>query len=150
MTSKHIGPAFSSFLEEEGRREEAEAARQAVLAAHDNLRLKALLLTARAAAAAGEPSAAHTAMEEAFQLVPGDVPTQERAECMVVLADLIEAGVLTSDRQPQSLLQEAEALYREISVITEAQRLARRLRAMNGYGSGGSSSSSSAAKPAKP
>ena len=126
-----------------------EAARQAVLAAHDNLRLKALLLTARAAAAAGEPSTAHTAMEEAFQLVPGDVPTQERAECMVVLADLIEAGVLTSDRQPQSLLQEAEALYREISVITEAQRLARRLRAMNGYASG-ANSGAAVAKPVKP
>ncbi len=113
-----------------------EAARQAVLANHDTLRLKALLLTARAAAAAGEPNGAHTAMEEAFQLVPGEVPTAERAECMVVLADLIEAGVLTSDRQPQSLLQEAETLYRDLAVTGEAQRLARRLRAMNGLASG--------------
>ncbi len=112
-----------------------EAVRQAVLANHDNLRLKALLLTARAGAAAGEPNAAHTAMEEAFQLVPGDVPTIERADCMVVLADLIEAGVLTSDRQPQSLLQEAENLYREISATSEAHRLAKRLRAMNGLSS---------------
>jgi serine/threonine protein kinase/tetratricopeptide (TPR) repeat protein len=114
-----------------------EAARQAVLANHDSLRLKALLLTARAAAAAGEPNSAHTAMEDAFQLVPSDVPTAERAECMVVLADLIEAGVLTSDRQPQSLLSEAEALYRDISAVGEAQRLARRLRAMNGLNSQG-------------
>ncbi len=125
-----------------------EAARQAVLANHDNLRLKALLLTARAAAAAGEPNAAHTSMEEAFQLVPGDVPTQERAECMVVLADLIEAGVLTSDRQPQSLLQEAETLYRDLSATVEAQRLARRLRAMNGLASG-ASKGATGAKPTK-
>ncbi len=126
-----------------------EAARQAVLANHDNLRLKALLLTARAAAAAGEPNTAHTAMEEAFQLVPGNVPTVERAECIVVLADLIEAGVLTSDRQPQSLLQEAEALYREIPAIGEAQRLARRLRAMNGLASsaGSGAADTTAAKP---
>lgn len=121
-----------------------EAARQAVLANHNKLRLKALLLMARAAAAAGEPKAAHNAMEEAFQLVPGDMPTQERAECMVVLADLIEAGVLTSDRLPQSLLQEAEALYRDLSAVAEAQRLARRLRAMNGHASSAGHSTSTA------
>ena len=114
-----------------------ESTRQAQLAQQDALQLKALLLTARAAAAAGEPNAAHTTMEEAFQLVPGDVPTAERADCMVVLADLIEAGVLTSDRAPESLLAEAEAVYRDISAVAEAQKLARRIRAMTGQASGG-------------
>ena len=67
---------------------------------------------------------------------------------MVVLADLIEAGVLTSDRQPQSLLQEAETLYRDLAVTGEAQRLARRLRAMNGLASGANKGSTDT-KPLK-
>ena len=113
-----------------------EAARQAVMATSDTLQLRALLLAARAAAAAGEPNAAHTTMEEAFQLVPGDMPTAERADCMVVLADLIEAGVLTSDRSPQSLLEEAQTVYTDIQATTEAQRLAKRIRAMTGKPSG--------------
>jgi hypothetical protein len=44
-----------------------------------------------------------------------DTPTTERADCMVVLADLLlEAGVLTSDRDTSSLLEEAAEIYREL------------------------------------
>lgn len=108
-----------------------EAARQAELAHSNALRIKALLLVARASAAAGETRPAHTTMEEAFGLVTPDVPTVERADCMVVLADLLEAGVLTSDRPPRTLLEEAEIIYREASALQEADRLTRRLRAMS-------------------
>ena len=108
-----------------------EAARQAVLADNTPLRVKALLLTARASAAAGDTRPAHTTMEEAFALIAPDVPTVERADCMVVLADLLEAGVLTSDRPSRTLLEEAEAIYRDVSANQEADRLNRRLRAMS-------------------
>lgn len=109
-----------------------EAARQAVLAVSVPLQVKALLLGARASAAAGDTRPVHTTMEEAFQLVAPDVPTLERADCMVVLADLLEAGVLTSDRVPASLLEEAMIIYREVDAEAEADRLQKRLKAMNG------------------
>jgi serine/threonine-protein kinase len=107
-----------------------EAARQAQLAGHVPLRVKALLLAARACAAAGDSKPAHTLMEEAFSLVAPDVPTVERADCMVVLADLLEAGVLTSDRVPRSLLEEAKEIYAQLGSDPEADKLGRRLRAM--------------------
>ena len=113
-----------------------EAARQAKMAEADRLQLKALLLVARAAAAAGEPTTAHTTMEEAFHLVPGELPSLERAECMVVLADLIEAGVLTSDRSPQSLLEEAQGILTELHATADAALLSKRIRAMIGSPSG--------------
>ena len=108
-----------------------EASRQAELANNNALRIKALLLMARASAAAGDTRPAHTTMEQAFGLVTPDVPTVERAECMVVLADLLEAGVLTSDRPSRALLEEAEAIYRDAAALGEADRLGRRLRAMS-------------------
>ncbi len=107
-----------------------EASRQAVLAGNVPLQVKALLLAARASAAAGESRPAHQTMEQAFLLVSPDAPTLERADCMVVLADLLEAGVLTSDRAPLSLLQEAQEIYREIGIPQEAERISRRLKAM--------------------
>jgi tetratricopeptide (TPR) repeat protein/predicted Ser/Thr protein kinase len=107
-----------------------EAARQAVLAADVPLHIHALLLMARAAAASGASDVAHNTMETAFHMVATDVPTVERADCMVVLADLLEAGVLTSEQKPTALLQDAQALYREVGSQAEADRLARRLRAM--------------------
>ncbi len=111
-----------------------EAARQAVLAGNVPLQVKALLLAARAAAAAGDSRPAHTTMEQAFQLVAPDVPTVERADCMVVLADLLEAGVLTSDRLPESLLQEARQIYREVQAAVEAEKIGKRLKAMSSTG----------------
>ena len=107
-----------------------EAARQAQLANNVGLHIRALLLAARASAAAGEPRQAHVRMEEAFQLVPQDLAIVERADCMVVLADLLEAGVLTSDRPPTSLLEEAQELYRDLGATQEAEKLARRVKAM--------------------
>lgn len=108
-----------------------EAARQAVLAADTPMQIKAMLLAARASAAAGEARTAHQTMEEAFALVAPDTPTVERADCMVVLADLLEAGVLTSDRDTSSLLEEAAEIYRELGAVAEADRLSRRLKAMS-------------------
>ncbi|MSP90781.1 MAG: serine/threonine protein kinase [Myxococcales bacterium] len=107
-----------------------EAARQGQLASHVPLRIKALLLAARACAAGGDSKPAHTVMEEAFSLVAPDVPTVERADCMVVLADLLEAAVLTSDRMPRSLLEEAKDIYLQVDATPEAERIGRRLRAM--------------------
>jgi serine/threonine-protein kinase len=108
-----------------------EASRQAVLANDISMQIKAMLLAARASAAAGEARTAHQTMEEAFQLVAPDTPTTERADCMVVLADLLEAGVLTSDRDTSSLLEEAAEIYRELGATSEADRLSRRLKAMS-------------------
>ena len=111
-----------------------EAARQAQLAADTGLHIRALLLAARASAAAGDARQAHVRMEEAFQLVPQESATVERADCMVVLADLLEAGVLTSDRAPSSLLEEAGELYKDLGATKEAERLTRRLKAMSSTG----------------
>lgn len=107
-----------------------EAARQAVLAGNVPLQVKALLLSSRSSAAAGDTQVAHSTMEEAFQLVAPDVPTAERGDCLVVLADLLEATVLTSDRPALSLLEEAESIYRDVGNTGEADRLHKRLRAM--------------------
>lgn len=111
-----------------------EAKRQSIQAGNVPLQVKALLLEARASAAAGESRPAHVTMEQAFQLVAPDVPTMERADCMVVLADLLEAGVLTSDRAPESLLQEAQEIYRDVEASAEAEKIARRLKAMTATG----------------
>jgi hypothetical protein len=91
-------------------------------------------LAARASAAAGDAKTAHTIMEDAFGLVEPEIATLERADCMVVLADLLEAGVLTSDRTARALLDEAQELYRELGALREAERLVRRLRAMTATG----------------
>lgn len=111
-----------------------ESARQAQATGQTALHIKALLLAARASAAAGDAKTAHTIMEEAFAQVIPDIATSERADCMVVLADLLEAGVLTSDRTADALLDEAQELYRELGAFREAERLARRLRAMSTTG----------------
>jgi aminoglycoside/choline kinase family phosphotransferase len=69
-------------------------------------------------------------MEEAFTAVAPDAMACERADCLVVLADLLEAGVLTSDRDPASLLVEARDLYAEAEAALQAEQLTKRLRAM--------------------
>ena len=107
-----------------------ESSRQAILAGNVPLQVKALLLSARASAAAGDTNLAHRALESAFQLVAPGVPTVERGDCMVALADLLEAGVLTSDRDIGSLLLEAMEVYRGATATEEAEQLQRRLRAM--------------------
>ncbi|MBI5609404.1 MAG: hypothetical protein HY902_11050, partial [Deltaproteobacteria bacterium] len=66
--------------------------------------------------------------------VPQHDATLERADCMVALADLLEAGVLTSDRPPEALLSEAQQLYRGLNATLEAERLQRRLKAMTATG----------------
>lgn len=111
-----------------------ESGRQAQAVGHTGLHIKALLLAARASAAAGDAKTAHTIMEDAFGLVEPEIATLERADCMVVLADLLEAGVLTSDRTARALLDEAQELYRELGALREAERLVRRLRAMTATG----------------
>ncbi len=111
-----------------------EAARQARQGNRPGLHVKALLLAARASAAAGDTNAAHLRMADAFALVPQDEATLERADCMVALADLLEAGVLTSDRPPEALLGEAQHLYRALNATLEAERLQRRLKAMTATG----------------
>jgi tetratricopeptide (TPR) repeat protein len=107
-----------------------EAVRQAQMGGAPAWHVQALLLAARAAAAAGETQAAHQRMEEAFTAVAPDAMACERADCLVVLADLLEAGVLTSDRDPASLLVEARDLYAEAEAALQAEQLTKRLRAM--------------------
>jgi serine/threonine-protein kinase len=111
-----------------------EAQRQAQQAGLAPLQVRALLLTARVCAATGDVEGAHLAMEQAFGLLPSDAPSIERADCLVVLADLIEADVLTSDRVSTSLLIEAQTMYRELHAVVEADKLAKRLRAMHRTG----------------
>ncbi len=113
-----------------------ESARQAVLAGGDELQVLAQLLSARAAAASGDSPSAHTSLEAAFGLVPQGVATAERGECMVTLADLLEAQVLTSDRSVASLLEEAREVFRAAGNQSEAVQLDRRLRAMQATSSG--------------
>ena len=113
-----------------------ESARQAVLADVPGLQIRASLLAARAAAAAGDTTSAHTSLETAFQMVPAGIASPERGECMVTLADLLEAQVLTSDRSVSSLLEEAREVYRVAGSQSEAILLGRRLRAMHGTSSG--------------
>ncbi len=113
-----------------------ESARQAVLAGANDLQVRAQLLAARAAAASGDSTAAHTSLETAFQLVPPAVASLQRGECMVTLADLLEAQVLTSDRSVASLLEEAREVFRAAGHPSEALQLNRRLRAMQGASSG--------------
>ena len=113
-----------------------ESARQAVLAGATGLQIRASLLAARAAAASGDSTAAHTFLETAFQLIPPGVASPERGECMVTLADLLEAQVLTSDRSVSSLLDEAREVYTAAGSQSEAIVLGRRLRAMQGASSG--------------
>jgi len=104
-----------------------ESARQAAAARRIDLEIRAHLLGARAAAANGDSPAAHKELETAFNLITSDAPTRERADCLVVLGDLVEAGILTSDRRPSSLLREAEATYRAAGCANEAEALRRRL-----------------------
>ncbi len=107
-----------------------EAARQAVLCSDVAMQSRALLLAARAAAAAGDAGQAHRALESAFQLVVSDERLVERLDCMVTLADLIEAEVLTSERGVRSLLQEAYDIAHSGGMTAQAETLQRRLRAM--------------------
>jgi len=109
-----------------------ESARQAELAHRNELQVKAHLLASRAAAASDDSHHAHNALEMAFQLLPHGVATRERGDCMVALADLIEAGILTSDHDVGSLLQEAAQVYKAATAVLDARRVERRLSAMLG------------------
>lgn len=107
-----------------------ESARQAELAHRSELQIKAHLLSCRAAAASDDSHHAHQSLELAFQLVPPAVATVERGHCMVALADLIEAKILTSDRKVSSLLEEAAHVYAAGGAAGEAARIMRRVEAM--------------------
>ena len=107
-----------------------ESARQAVLASATPLHVRALLLAARAAAAAGDYSYAHTALADSFELVPPTAATVERAECLMTLADLLEADVLTSDRDVGSLLTETAEVYAAAGAPQQAEAIRRRVRMM--------------------
>ena len=107
-----------------------ESNRQAVLAGEGELQVQALLLAARAAAAAGDFTRSQEALESAFYLVPGRSQSAVRADCLVTLGDLLEARVLTSDRDVVSLLNEAAELYESIGHPQDAAILRRRVRAM--------------------
>ncbi len=72
----------------------------------------------------------------AAAVVPPGVATAERGECMVTLADLLEAQMLTSDRSVASLLEEARDVFKAAGSQSEALQLSRRLRAMQGISSG--------------
>ncbi len=107
-----------------------EAARQAVLCGDIAKQARALLLGARAAAASGDAQHAHRALETAFGLVADDAWVAERVDCLVTLADLIEAEVLTSEQSVDALLEEAHALARHGGLVAQAESIQRRLRAM--------------------
>ncbi|MEY3011388.1 MAG: hypothetical protein RIT45_123 [Pseudomonadota bacterium] len=107
-----------------------ESARQAVLANEVRLQARAFLLSARAAAATGDADASHRCLENAFHLVGGDGLERERIECVVTLADLIEAEVLTSERTVLSLLEEAAALAETASAQPQLDALSLRIKAM--------------------
>lgn len=107
-----------------------EAARQAALANEIELQAQAFLLSSRAAAATGDADAAHRALESAFHLVGGDGLERQRLRCIVALADLIEAEVLTSERTVLSLLEEAAALAESAGLQTEYDALQPRIKAM--------------------
>ncbi|MCO4761275.1 MAG: protein kinase [Myxococcales bacterium] len=109
-----------------------ESARQAVLAGAIGLQVRALLLAARGAAASGDYGHAHTALANAFELVSPTAATLERAESLITLADLLEADVLTSDRDVASLLTETAEIYEAAGSPHEAEAVRRRVRAMNG------------------
>ncbi len=107
-----------------------EAARQAVLCADIASQARALLLGARAAAAAGDAQQAHRALETAFGLVTDAAWVAERVDCLVTLADLIEAEVLTSGQSVDALLEEAQALASQGGLTAQAESIQRRLRVM--------------------
>ncbi|HAN30230.1 MAG TPA: hypothetical protein DCQ06_01410 [Myxococcales bacterium] len=107
-----------------------ESNRQAVLAGEETLQIQALLLAARSCAASGDFPKSQEALESAFYLVPSQTHNTVRADCMVTLADLLEAEVLTSDRDIVSLLNEAIEIYERIDSLQEAAVLRRRVRAM--------------------
>ena len=107
-----------------------ESARQAELAHRGELQIKAHLLASRAAAASDDSHHAHNALETAFQLLPEGIATSGRGDCMVALADLIEAGILTSDNDVSALLADAVQVYAAAGDTHEASRVNRRLEAM--------------------
>jgi hypothetical protein len=108
-----------------------EAARQAVLAGELRLQARALLLSARASAAAGNADQAHRALESVFQFVGAAGLEREHIGAMVTLADLIEAEVLTSERDVSSLLEEAAALAQSAGQTESYDAISHRLRAMS-------------------
>lgn len=107
-----------------------ESARQAELANRPELQIKAHLLASRAAAASDDSHHAHNALEAAFQLLPDGIATSTRGDCMVALADLIEAGILTSDQNVASLLGVAVEVFAAAGATIEAARVNRRMEAM--------------------
>jgi ATP/maltotriose-dependent transcriptional regulator MalT len=110
-----------------------ESARQAQRADAVPLQVRAMLLEARSCAALGDSSGAHEALERSFQLVAPGVATTERGDCVVTLADLVEAQILTSDRDVGSLLEEARGVYQSVGNEVKSRGLARRLRALSKY-----------------
>jgi serine/threonine protein kinase/tetratricopeptide (TPR) repeat protein len=107
-----------------------ESARQAELAHRGELQIKAHLLASRAAAASDDSHHAHNSLETAFQLLPDGIATVARGDCMVALADLIEAEVLTSDHDVVALLGDAVQVYAASGATVEAARVNRRMEAM--------------------
>lgn len=107
-----------------------ESVRQAELAEETRLQVRALLLATRAGAASSDSGDAHASLERAFSLVPHNAATNERGECMVTLADLLEAQILTSDRGVGSLLEEAREIYRACGNDQQVLEITRRLKAM--------------------
>lgn len=107
-----------------------ESARQAQLAGLPAAQAEALLLAARASAAAGDAEQAHRALESAFQLAAVDDLVGERVACLVTLADLIEAEVLVSERNAGALLRDALTLAEDHRLAEQVDALRRRMRAM--------------------